>query len=74
MGYFNYPKQCHWCGKEFWAENPKQRHCPGGRCKQAHYRAYKKYVTAQARTCSDKRNAHKKRKKKKLLTKRRKPM
>ena len=75
MGYWNtYDKECHWCGKNFRSKNPKAKYCPGGKCKQAHYRAYKKYVTAHVRTCSTNRNADKKRKKKKLLTKRRKPM
>lgn len=70
MYYLDYLKQqCHWCGVEFQPKNPKQKHCCN-KHKQAHHRAYKKYVTVQARTCSNKRNAVKKRKKKKLLTKR----
>lgn len=70
MQRFYYPKECQWCSVEFRPENSKQKHCCTNH-KQAHYRAYKKYVTIQARTCSAKRNADKKRKKKKNLTKRR---
>ena len=39
-------KHCRWCGKQYKAHIPKDRDgfC-GPTCKQAHYRAYKAYVT-----------------------------
>lgn len=39
-------KICHWCGKTYNAQigYHRRRFC-GSLCKQAHYRAYKKYVT-----------------------------
>ena len=40
-------KHCRWCGLGYRAIRPRGRDgfcCPA--CKQAHYRAYKKYVTA----------------------------
>ncbi len=42
-------KHCRWCGKRYYAHHPVGRDgfdLPA--CKQAHYRAYKKYVTAKA--------------------------
>ena len=44
---YNIAKHCRWCGKPYMAVKPVGKdgfHLP--RCKQAHYRAYKKYVTA----------------------------
>lgn len=41
-----YDKHCRWCQKAYHAHKPVDRDgfcC--GKCKQAHYRAYKKYVT-----------------------------
>lgn len=40
-------KHCRWCGKAYVAHKPAGKdgfHSPA--CKQAHYRAYRKYVTA----------------------------
>ncbi len=40
---------CRWCGRTYYADRPTDRdgfHSEA--CKQAHYRAYKKYVTARA--------------------------
>jgi len=43
-------KHCKWCGKGYEATKPAfgDGFCSGAH-KQAHYRAYKKYVTAAAR-------------------------
>lgn len=43
-------KHCRWCGNAYNANRPYNRDgfCKTA-CKQAHYRAYKKYVTATAR-------------------------
>lgn len=41
-------KHCRWCGKGYYAKKPIDRDgfcCKA--CKQAHYRAYKKWVTAR---------------------------
>jgi len=47
MRYFRYnSKHCRWCGNEYKANKPTGRDgfcC--GICKQAHWRAFKKYVT-----------------------------
>lgn len=42
-------KHCRWCGGEYYATKPVNRDgfCKLA-CKQAHYRAYKKYVTSRA--------------------------
>jgi len=63
MLFLDYPKFCRWCGVKFRPTNPKQNHC-SIKHKQAHHRAYKKYVTVVAGRISDKRNAKKRRKKK----------
>ena len=42
-------KHCRWCGKQYYAAKPVGKDgfdLP--RCKQAHHRAYKKYVTGSA--------------------------
>lgn len=40
-------KHCRWCGQTYKAKKPTDRDgFDKPRCKQAHYRAYKKYVTA----------------------------
>lgn len=41
-------KHCRWCGKAYQASQPvgKDGFC-SSLCKQAHYRAYKKYVTTK---------------------------
>ncbi|GAI71348.1 unnamed protein product [marine sediment metagenome] len=41
-------RHCRWCGEPYRASRPIGRDgfCTG-KCKQAHYRAYKKYVTAK---------------------------
>lgn len=43
-----YPKYCRWCGNQYKGTKPvgKDGFCRDA-CKQAHYRAYKKYVTAE---------------------------
>lgn len=47
-GYTSKQRFCRWCGKQYTAKKPVDR---DGFCcfahKQAHYRAYKKYVTAK---------------------------
>ena len=47
--YFDFEVICHWCGKHFKAKRSRLevRFC-SARCKMAHHRAYKKYVTGQA--------------------------
>jgi len=42
-------KHCRWCGKPYSAKKPVDRDgfCKAA-CKQAHYRAYKNYVTAKS--------------------------
>jgi len=46
--YYHYDKHCRWCGKQYHAHKPHDRDgfCKTA-CKQAHYRAYKKYVTTK---------------------------
>lgn len=45
--YTYYDKHCRWCGKAYQAAKPHDRDGFDTKtCKQAHYRAYKKYVTA----------------------------
>lgn len=42
-------KHCRWCGKGYYATKPFDRDGFGNKAhKQAHYRAYKKYVTAKS--------------------------
>ena len=45
---FKDKKHCRWCGSAYYAFHPigKDGFCKGAH-KQAHYRAYKKYVTLQ---------------------------
>lgn len=47
---YGYTKHCRWCGKAYEATKPPDRDgfCSKA-CKQAHYRAYKSYVTASLR-------------------------
>jgi len=47
---FEATKSCRWCGGIYYAMKPIDRDgfCTKA-CKQAHYRAHKKYVTAAAR-------------------------
>ncbi|GAH69225.1 unnamed protein product, partial [marine sediment metagenome] len=47
-------RHCRWCGQCYNATRPIGRDgfcCP--KCKQAHYRAYKKYVTQTSRALQD---------------------
>lgn len=49
----NYQTVCRWCGRPYTAKFPVTK--PGfcrNACKQAHYRAYKKYVTARRAAAS----------------------
>ena len=48
----SYKKHCRWCGKAYHAYKPVGRdgfHSQA--CKQAHYRAYKAYVTRTSAGC-----------------------
>jgi len=60
-------RYCRWCGKEYQPHGYtfKDGFCLDS-CKQAHYRAYNKYVTDRASRISTVRNANKKRSKKKI--------
>lgn len=45
--YYHRRKHCRWCGKSYIGSYPIDRDgFHSAACKQAHYRAYKKYVTA----------------------------
>lgn len=61
-GAYLQPKHCRWCGKQYYGKQPvgKDGFC-SGRHKQAHYRAYKKYVTSEASMRKDRRSDRKKR-------------
>ena len=47
--YEKFEHYCRWCQKSYYAQKPVVRDgfC-SSRCKQAHYRAYKKWVTARS--------------------------
>lgn len=48
-------KYCRWCGRSYTAAKPTDKDgFHSAACKQAHYRAYKKYVTATDQVRSSK--------------------
>ncbi|MBA7661582.1 hypothetical protein ES703_69602 [subsurface metagenome] len=50
--YLDWEVVCHWCGKHFMAKRGRLevRFC-SAKCKMAHHRAYKRYVTRTAGSC-----------------------